>query len=325
MNVAANNAEPSFMIDDHLFFKVDNVTSVSSTDDWSIRPNYGWDVETGKANENDPHAYYFYIDCPYTAFGHWIFESSHLILLYKKLKTQYPSLKIVSYVERKFKKQMYSLFGLEESDILTEIKSFNNTFFFPKTSSLGDHTGIEYYMKTIHEYYNEIISKCSPIEKDITVLYLPRGSLENGGQDRTIGVQSQLIEYVKTIPNSCVYYSDMTQNMIDQINIVRRAQIIILDYGSNMMFNGFFAEGSQILVLNEIFDHLHLKNPRPFMLLGDSIKRGSRYYYASPSIPFHSCVEYIHLIKNNQVSPYIHRMKCYKECVYCKDLKDLVY
>jgi hypothetical protein len=324
MNVASNNAEPSFMIDDHPFFKVDNVTSVSCTDDWSIRPDYGWDVEIATPNENDPHADYFYIDCPNLAFGHWIFESSHLILLYKKLKTQYPSLKIVSFVERRFKKQMYSLFGLEESDVISKIESSNNTFFFPKTSSLGDHTGIDYYMRTIREFYNEITSKCPPIKKDISILYLPRGSLENGGLERPIHVQSQLVDYIKTVPNSCVYYTDTTQNMIEQINIVRRAQTIILDYGSNMMFNGFFAEGSQILVLNEIFDHLHLKNPRPFMLLGDSVKRGSIYYYACPSIPFDTCVKYVHIIEY-RVNPYVHKLKCYKDCVYCKDLKDLEY
>jgi hypothetical protein len=47
-----------------------------------------------------------------------------------------------------------------------------------------------------------------------------------------------------------VYETDKTTRLDEQISIVSRANIIILDYGSNLWVNGCFANNSVILCLN---------------------------------------------------------------------------
>ena len=318
--IGSNNQEPSYMLDIYPIYNEKNVSQISCLDDWRYRVNYGWDIEYD-TSITIPEESYFYIDSGDPAFGHWMFESSHYLLLYKKLKETIPSLKLLSFIDRKFKKSVYKALGIQESDIKFSIEVKNNIVFFPKTSSLGDHSGIDLYMSHVNSYYSYLISKCPSSEKEYSVLYLPRGTLENSsGGDRTISIQNDLVNSIESIPNSLVYYSDNTDSMIDQINIVRKANIIILDYGSNMMMNGFFAENSHIIVLNNVYDHLHLKNLRPAMLLFDSINRGNKYYYMESYFsPFQIIQILYSLINKNQImSPYQHKLKCWKkECMYC--------
>jgi len=296
------------------------VRQISFLDDWRYRVNYGWDIEYD-TSVTMPEEYYFYLDSGDPAFGHWTFESSHYLLMYKKLKETMPSLKLLSFLDRKFKRSFYTSFEIQDSDIKTSIEVKNNIIFFPKSSSLGDHSGIDLYMNHIKAYYSYLISNSPSSNKDISVLYLPRGTLENSaGGDRTISIQNDLVRGVEGIPNSLVYYSDNTNSITDQINIVRRASIIILDYGSNMMVNGFFAENSHIIVLNNLYDHLHLKNLRPAMLLFDSIDRGNKYYYVDLYIQPPHIIQIIYSLLNGSryIHPHEHKVKCWKkECAYC--------
>ena len=282
--IASNNQTPSFMMEEFPIFNEKNVTQISCLDDWRYRVNYGWDIEYN-TEVSTPEAFYLYIDSGDPAFGHWIFESSHYLLMYKMMKEMIPSLKLLSFIERRFKSSVYKAFEIADADVKNIIETKNNIIFFPKSSSLGDHSGIDLYMKHIKLFYSYLLSKSPLFNKEISVLYLPRGSLENCKDgERTIHVQPQLIQQVKSIPDSLVYYTDKTDNIIDQINIVRKAKVIILDYGSNMMMNGFFAENSHIIVVYSLTDHSHLKNLRPAMLLFDSIHRGNKYYYMAYDI-----------------------------------------
>jgi hypothetical protein len=318
--IGSNNQEPDSMIDIYPIFKERNVRQISFLDDWRYRVNYGWDIEYD-TSVTMSEEYYFYLDSGDPAFGHWTFESSHYLLMYKKLKQTMPSLKLLSFLDRKFKRSFYTSFEIQDSDIKTSIEVKNNIIFFPKSSSLGDHSGIDLYMNHIKAYYSYLISNSPSSNKDISVLYLPRGTLENSaGGDRTISIQNDLVRCVEGIPNSLVYYSDNTNSITDQINIVRRASIIILDYGSNMMVNGFFAENSHIIVLNNLYDHLHLKNLKPAMLLFDSIDRGNKYYYIDLYIQPPHIIQIIYSLLNRStyIQPHEHKVKCWKkECAYC--------
>jgi len=79
------------------------------------------------------------------------------------------------------------------------------------------------------------------------------------------------------------FFTDTVKNIVDQVELVRRAKIIILNEASNMTINGFFAENSDIIVLGGLGGGHFLENPRPAHIYYDSVKRGNKYYHISYS------------------------------------------
>jgi hypothetical protein len=121
---------------------------------------------------------------------------------------------------------------------------------------------------------------------------------------------------VSRIENSYIYYTDSTTNFIDQVNIVRRASVIILDYGSSLLVNGFFAVGSKILVLGD--STLHLQNLRPLLLLKDAIRRGNDHYYTPNGMPPYLIFQKLRSIIEGRESVSKHRSHCWRKCDTCK-------
>jgi hypothetical protein len=66
-----------------------------------------------------------------------------------------------------------------------------------------------------------------------------------------------LKEFVKNLGGT-VYETDTTVSLIDQIRLVKSAETIILDYGSNLWVNGFFSRKSQIVCMNIGWNHHNL-------------------------------------------------------------------
>ena len=112
-------------------------------------------------------------------------------------------------------------------------------------------------------------------------------------------------------PSSVIYFTDNTKNIRDQITLVRRAKILIVDYGSNLLFNGFISEATKILVIGD-FGHMHCKNPTPYLMIKETLMRGCEYYYLSMRV---SCMEVLNklegLINANEVQ-YKHTLRCWK-------------
>ena len=138
------------------------------------------------------------------------------------------------------------------------------------------------------------------------MLYLPRGTIENYREINNLyRIQSELIPLINQFSSSVTYFTDIsTNNMKDQINIVKRSKIIILNEGSNHGINGFFAENSHIIVLggNGYSNGTHFQNPRPALMYYDSVKRGNLYYH----IEFHEPVQnVINLINTLQQGIYV--------------------
>jgi hypothetical protein len=312
--VASIDQVPSFTLEGYPMYDVDNVSSITIEN----TPTYGWDVTHDPSLSGDIEEYYLYIDGYYDeGFSHWIFESSFYLPMVSKMREFYPSLKILSFRKKGYKDCVYRTFDLTENDIVYEIKEKRNKVFFFQGSSLADHTKINIYMNHVSRFYNGITNKCGPIQKDISVLYLPRGKKENSaGTDRVIPYQEELIEMVNSIEKSYVYYTDSTTNFIDQIRVVRRASVIILDYGSSLLVNGFFAEGSKILVLGD--STLHLQNLRPLLLLKDAIRRGNDHFYTPHGMPPYIIHHKLQSIVNGSEPISMHRSHCWRNCEACK-------
>lgn len=301
--IGAIHHEPSFVLDGYKVFQAENVRAVKAVDldvHDIDRINFGWDIEYSTETLQGDISYYFCMDGVYdTAFAHWIFESAYLLPLYKKLKTMIPSLQISEFAKRKYKKSMYKAFGISESDIVDGPPNPKNIFFFPKHGSLADHSDIPEFIDQINIFYRSLVEQVKPIEKDLDILYLPRGTLENfPGNDRRVQFQDTLIEFIQHQPNSLVYRTDTTENMLNQIEIVRRAKVIVLDYGSNFEYNGFFAENSRIIVLGNMGDaNLHLRNPRAAHKFFETIKKkGNTYYFIRDMLPLEQLLLFIRYI-----------------------------
>jgi hypothetical protein len=103
--------------------------------------------------------------------------------------------------------------------------------------------------------------------------------------------------------------------MKDQIQLVRSSSFIILDYGSSLMFNGFFAENAKILVIGNM--HRHLENPRPYRMIVDSEKRGVHYYYLPSTIPVAEILKTIQYLLENNIDGFHHTLHCWRKCENC--------
>ena len=103
--------------------------------------------------------------------------------------------------------------------------------------------------------------------------------------------------------------------MLDQIALIRSAEVLVVDYGSNLMFNGYFAENAKVVVIGNI--HRHVENPRPYELIKDSEKRNVRYYYLPGSVQAHEVLQVVNFLLTNEAPPYHHELKCWRHCEYC--------
>lgn len=317
MNVATYDTKPSFAIEDYYLYEVNNVVQVGV----QPRENYGWDVAYDSTLHREPEQYYFCVDTIYNeTWPHWVDESAIYLILFHKIKKIYPNLKLYSLCKKIFKYAMYKAFDIAEEDVVYIINNPINCFIFPEYISLADHRKPFLFMKHMNNFYNYIVEKCPTKEKDIDILYLPRGKKENSkGTERQIPVQESLIEYLSTISNVKIFYTDDTTNMIDQWDIVRRAKVIILNEGGNHGINGFFAYNSDILVLGGNGNACHFQNPSPSLMYYDSIKRDNKYYHIPYEYPLPYVVYLLNQILDKQAVPAgVPPHTCWRNCSYCK-------
>lgn len=253
--------EPSYTLRDCPIYEVNNVVAVDITQNNIVRSNaYGWSL-TCKDDDLclNPGHIYFYHDTHFSdSFGHWVFEAAVALHLWKSLKEKYPTLKLYTKLKRGYKDSMYAAFDIDPSDICYSINGEEpNRFVFTNYMTFFDDTLAKDYKIHIDRFYSHLIQTPIP-KKDIDLLYLPRGRKENYvNNDRIVDCDDAILTLVNKYKHSYIYYTDTTKNIIDQVNLVRRAKVIICDYGSNFSFNTFFAEGAKILVLGVDDAHNH--------------------------------------------------------------------
>lgn len=299
--IAENNVEPSFMIDDYSFYVQNGVKTINI----QHRNHYGWDIEYENIEDKDVEVIYYYIDGIYDeAFPHWTLESGIYLHIFSKLKELYPSIKLLSFRNKNFKQIEYAAYNIDSSEISNKIETPNNKIVFIKCCSQADHTECELYLTHVRRWYNYLKSLKPVVKKDIEILYLPRGTLENyHGTDRIIPVQRDLVQVMEEFPGAVIYLTDTTKNMADQVNLVRRAKIIILNEGGSHGVNGFFAENSKIIVLGGHGNSCHFQNPRPALVYYDSIKRGNQYFHLDYNDNIMKVLDTIQRIKVKELQP----------------------
>ncbi len=224
---------------------------------------YAWQI-TYEAHVDKPSPekpIYFILDSMnHSAFCHWVYENALWLPLFQKIKKEYPSCKLVLEDQKQYKQLFFDFYSIPKDCICLhkDIES-ENTCVFHAYTSLNDPSIPFVYYKYLQDFKENIDS--IPVDKTVSILYLPRGTKENlqGPNNRSYNIQEQLKE-ILTVSGGTVYETDKTNRLEDQIRLVKSAKIILLDYGSNLWVNGLFAQSSQILCLNIGWQH-HFQFP----------------------------------------------------------------
>jgi capsular polysaccharide biosynthesis protein len=243
-----------------------NFTEYTSTDTNLIRcfknvtgygynegEQYAWKItfEKEELPEQIDIPIYFVLDSQNnSAFSHWVYESSTWLPKFLELQSTYPSCCLVIDTLKEYKKLFLSLYSISLDCIRlkSDIEPINYSFFHLYTS-LNDKAIPSIYYTNLLEYERRLQRNVP--DKEISILYLPRGTKENfiGVNNRIYSIQEELKEIVRTM-GGVVYETDTTSSLEHQITLIRKAKTIILDYGSNLWVNGLFAHGSSIVCLN---------------------------------------------------------------------------
>jgi hypothetical protein len=251
---------PDLFIDDiYPLFKynaVDSIVSCNHTTSLNTDFDYGWDILINE-EVKEIEQYYFTIDNIYNdAFGHWVYESAIYLCIFHKLKELYPNIKLLIFSQKNYKKCFFNAFYISEDDIVTEISNKNNCIIFPKYTTHHDGNLGELYSKYINNLYTFITKDINNYNKEYSIVYFPRGSLENyKGNDRVINNQDKIIDLVSSYNNSFIYNTDTTKNFVNQVELLKKTRIFLADYGSNFIVNSFFCENSIIIILGVTVTH----------------------------------------------------------------------
>lgn len=252
------NTIPDIIIDDYPIFKVNNVENILFSD--GNNSNIKWNeykliISDSSCLEDDSNTNYFNMTCLYdTAFGHWTLEAAIFLVIYKKLQKSLPDIKLYIDNNKLYKESILNAFNISKDDIVYEISKGPNTFYLPERIS---HNCMDFnpkYEIYITNFVNYLESTIISTNKDIDILFLPRGKKENFiGNDREITNQDNIELFLKENFNTIVYNSDnATDNFIDQIQWIKRAKIIVLTYGSAFFVNSIFLNNCKIIILGEI-------------------------------------------------------------------------
>ncbi len=314
--LGANNQLPTFLVDDYLFYEIENVVSIHIRH----RDNYGWDVEYDPSQEGSIPQTYLMLEGIYDeAFHHWVYETAIFLPLFRRLQQKYPGMKLYSFHKKLYKDCVYKAFDISASEISYTIDHPRNRFVFIRCTSQADHTTPHLYREYVRRFHAALVPEVPP-PKDIELLYLPRGSSENI-RDFSIPVQPALLEALMPNPRVKVYFTDKTTDIREQIQMIQRAKVILLNEGTNCLVNGFFAVGSRIVVLGGVGPEIgrHFQNPCPALVYSDTLRRGNRYFY----IPYHlsrdQMLQHLQAILHGLVPSEHHPpVTCWRSCEICQ-------
>jgi hypothetical protein len=254
--IISPNTIPDIIIDDYPIFKVNNVKNGVFSDE--NNSNIKWNeyelIINNIQNSDNINNNYFNMSCLYdTAFGHWTLEASIFLVLYKKLQKNIQNIKLYIGNNRLYKESIIGAFDISKDDIVYEISKVPNTVYLPERISyncMDFNPKYEIYLRNFVNYFE---TNTTTIHKDIDILFLPRGKKQNFiGNDRQITNQDNIEKILKEMYNAVIYNSDnATDNFIDQVQLIKRAKIIILTYGSGYSVNSIFLDNCKIIVLGE--------------------------------------------------------------------------
>jgi hypothetical protein len=183
------------------------------------------------------------------AFSHWIFESAIWIPHIRSLNGQLPSVpKFLLSEPRKFKESFLDSTGFGYS---YQASPENYTILMPPITTINLNYYTLAYKKLLINFHYFLKGLAPDPSKNVKAVLLPRGKAENFTPNDRFVDTNQIEEFFKDkSPNLVIFNSDESPNLLHQIDLIRRAELILVPDGAALVFNGFLAQNSTLLVFN---------------------------------------------------------------------------
>jgi len=251
---------------------------VNNVINYSYENYNSWAIHSSGNNTSNP-TYYLIIDTLYNdALSHWVYESAIYILLYLKLKIEYPTLKIHIKTKKIFKQLFFDYFNITPENITLTLDS-NNVCIFPlPISSHNTHTLSETCKLQIEAFIDTIQPNDS--KKTLHTLIMPRQLKENfKNNDRAYNIDN-IISGFQDLSNNRILCTDTITNIKEQMEIVNSAENLIVTGGSPYLLNGMFCKNTNIIVLDSDFEEQFRKYIK-YTYYHNRILKNNRVHFVS--------------------------------------------
>ena len=242
--------------------------------------------------------------------GHWLWECSIYVPFFKRLQMIYPTLKLLMNGYKRYKEQFCEILGVDKSYI--EYESDIDVY---RPTVAGRDISAELYYPLCKEYtvivprytYLLLLSICEDSEfrdlfrkmkelfpltpaitKSVSCIYMIRSNTSDT-YARGSGIRDflNLNDVVNTVKSYSIPIYDVKDftSLREQISVVERAKVIIVEHGSAWFINAIlFARGAHIIVLNKL--------PIGCIELEDqlSIESGNTYEFIESSLDWRNIV-----------------------------------
>jgi hypothetical protein len=249
MPLHLTDADVTLEVDSYQFLQVSNVTSYafcqSTMNTWIVH------TDASSATTSSVPVYLIIDHYSSDAFAHWVYESAIYLPAYPTLKAMYPSLKLVLSAKKDFKRLFCNYLKVPESDIVYTIPEGPNHCLFPSPiSNLSYKEPPSVLRDVYYERFFKLFEDCPVVPKEpVDYLIMPRQSKENyTGNERSDPFEA-IYNYFKLHPSKShrILHTDTITDLIDQINELRSAKVIICHDGSALTVNGMFVRNKIIL------------------------------------------------------------------------------
>jgi len=241
---------------------------------------------------DEPHIFFVFETPIHMSFGHWVFESAIYLPYFDKFKNA--SILVNKNPIRDYKKLFFDLFGIHDNKICYLDNNDEQLFLYdyeniPKNNicivcrnftwnDLSENSRnpscLKLYTQLVMNF-KHILTNNKTVDKTIEHLFLPRNSTQN------LKYNDRIIDYTqikKLLTNTefVTYNTLETTDFHTQIELVSSAKNIYLDWGSNLLVNGFFSNESKIYCVNQM-PH---QRTYPFMrIIIHMIEQGNNVIY----------------------------------------------
>ncbi len=226
-------------------------------------------------------AHYFVIDLmEHDAFGHWVYESAVYLPLFKKLKTFFPTLRLLLKGSKTFKTLFLQYFKIPMTEVCYNLEPGNVCVFPSPITAMRDLSCTDAYMKIVDGFMLEFQGE-STHRYDYVVL--PRQKLENYAPNNR-SYDMTTIMTTLTGANYLVYNTDTDHSLEEQIAVVRSAPTVIVTDGSPFLVNLMFGQNQHFLVVDNLSQSLSVTFPKLRYIIDTACRNGNRVEFLDKKI-----------------------------------------
>lgn len=223
---------------------------------------------------------YFWVDAGWTSGNlcHWVHESAIFLERFRCVRAHFPRAKLIIQQKRRFKTHLSALYGITEQDIVAAPLPCDrgNIVLLPPLymlnqweTDMGMGAALaEKFWAHYPEHFG-LSAGCASVQPLNTgegaLLMLPHGRGDHNnaefiGVARNNSYEPAVLSVVKALGGSD-FYGEEANDARRQLEILRRARIVVTSYGTSVFHNANLARGATFIVLVNEFPLHHQEMP----------------------------------------------------------------